>query len=328
LCVAMVAKFALARVFGATGFLAINFAYVNTFVLVPLFGLALLASARRREVDRKVRSLSWASLAVIPIGAYATFVEPYTLRTERASVPLAATRDGRSPITIAVLSDIQCVEVTDREREAVRRAMEAQPDLVLLPGDLVQVGTHRLAEIRDDFRSLLAPLAAPLGVYFVQGNCETKEDAHFLLDGTPVKVLDNEIVEASVRDRKVRVCGVDLAFASRAARDALHAIETEPGDGDVRIVVAHRPDVLFALPRRSRTDLIVAGHTHGGQVQLPFFGPPITLSDVPRAIAAGGLHELDEKRVYVSRGIGWEHGQAPRMRFMSPPEVSILTLGG
>src|SRR4051812_43722764 len=127
LCVAMVAKFALARVFGATGFLAINFAYVNTFVLVPLFGLALLASARRREVDRKVRSLSWASLAVIPIGAYATFVEPYTLRTERASVPLAATRDGRSPITIAVLSDIQCVEVTDREREAVRRAMESQP---------------------------------------------------------------------------------------------------------------------------------------------------------------------------------------------------------
>jgi predicted MPP superfamily phosphohydrolase len=328
LCVSMAVKFAFARIFGATSFLAISFAYVNTFVLVPLASVAVLVASRRREVAKSVRVLAWASFAVVPIGIYATFVEPYTLRTERAYVSLSPSREGRTPITIAVLSDIQCVEVTDRERDAVRRAMDAEPDLVLLPGDLVQVGTHRLDEIRDDFRALVAPLAAPLGVYFVQGNCETKEDARYLLEGTPVKILDDEIVEGSVRDRHVRVCGVDLAFASRRAREVLRAIETESSEGDVCIVVAHRPDVIGALSHRSRVDLVVAGHTHGGQVQLPLFGPPITLSDVPRAVAAGGLHELDGKRIYVSRGIGWEHGQAPRVRFLCPPEVSLVTLGG
>jgi len=50
------------------------------------------------------------------------------------------------------------------------------------------------------------------------------------------------------------------------------------------------------------------------------------LSSVPRAVAAGGLHDLEGRRVYVSRGIGWEHGWAPRVRFSCPPEVSLLTL--
>jgi predicted MPP superfamily phosphohydrolase len=72
--------------------------------------------------------------------------------------------------------------------------------------------------------------------------------------------------------------------------------------------------------------LLVAGHTHGGQVQIPFFGPPITLSRVPRSVAAGGFHSLDGRAIYVSRGIGNERGWAPRVRFLAPPEVSLLTL--
>jgi predicted MPP superfamily phosphohydrolase len=226
------------------------------------------------------------------------------------------------------LADIQCVAVTDHEREAVARAMAANPDLILLPGDLVQVGTHRLDAILADFHALLGGLHAPLGVWFVQGNCETKEEARRLLADTPVRMLDNQQVELELGDRRVTLCGVDLMFSSPKARAVLAGMEKDAGAGDVRIVVAHRPDVIEALPRDSRVDLIVAGHTHGGQVVIPFFGPPITLSDVPRAIAAGGLHELDGKRIYVSRGIGWEHFQAPRMRFLCPPEVSVLTLGG
>jgi hypothetical protein len=264
----------------------------------------------------------------IPIGIDATFIEPYRLVTERASIPLASARAGSHPITIGVLSDIQCLRVTDREREAVRRVMDARPDLIVLPGDLVQVGTHRLPEILDDFHALLAPLDAPLGVWFVQGNCETKEDARRLLATTRVGFLDNEVVELALGGRRVTLCGVDLAFASQRARDALHRIENAPETDDVRILVAHRPDVIEALASPSRVDLIVCGHTHGGQVVIPFFGPPITLSGVPRSIARGGFHVIDGKSIYLSRGIGWEHGHAPRVRFLCPPEVSFLTLGG
>jgi len=318
------AKMVGARLYGHSFFLVVHLVYADVMVLLPLVGIALLRA--RPRAATLVRALAWTSLVLVPIAIDATLIEPYRLVTERTSVPVSRARAGKRPITIAVLADIQCMFVGDREREAVRRVMDARPDLIVLPGDLVQVGTHRLPEILDDFHALLAPLDAPLGVYFVQGNCETKEDARRLLAGTRVRFLDDEVVERTLGDRRVSVCGVDLAFSSPRAREALHAIESAPGD-DVRIVLAHRPDVIDALPSGSRVDLIVCGHTHGGQVLIPFFGPPITLSDVPRSIAAGGLHVLDGKTIYVSRGIGWEHGHAPRVRFLCPPEVSVLTLG-
>jgi predicted MPP superfamily phosphohydrolase len=61
-------------------------------------------------------------------------------------------------------------------------------------------------------------------------------------------------------------------------------------------------------------------------VVIPGFGPPITLTSVPRAAAAGGLHVVNGRQLYVSRGIGLERGAAPRLRILCPPEVSLLTL--
>ena len=66
--------------------------------------------------------------------------------------------------------------------------------------------------------------------------------------------------------------------------------------------------------------------SNGGQVVVPAYGPPITLSRVPRDVAAGGLHDLGGRRIYVSRGIGMERIQAPRLRLFCPPEISVLTL--
>jgi len=80
------------------------------------------------------------------------------------------------------------------------------------------------------------------------------------------------------------------------------------------------------LKTPSRIDLVVAGHTHGGQVQLPLVAPLLRVSRVPPSVAAGGLHHLDGRRIYVSRGVGHERGQAPRIRFLCPPEISLLTL--
>ncbi len=99
-----------------------------------------------------------------------------------------------------------------------------------------------------------------------------------------------------------------------------------PGSTDIRILLTHAPDAALLLPRDSRVDLVVAGHTHGGQIQLPLVGPLVTFSRVPRDVAGGGLHVLDGTQVYVSRGVGCERGQAPQIRFLCPPEVSLLTL--
>jgi len=103
-------------------------------------------------------------------------------------------------------------------------------------------------------------------------------------------------------------------------------LEGARGAADIRILLAHRPDAVLDLPPRARTDLVVAGHTHGGQIQLPLVGPPLLFSDVPRRVGAGGLHELDGRRIYVSRGLGVERGRAPRLRLNAPPEITLLAL--
>ncbi len=75
-------------------------------------------------------------------------------------------------------------------------------------------------------------------------------------------------------------------------------------------------------------DVLVAGHTHGGRVAIPFFGPPVPRSSVSRSVAAGGLHDLDGHTIYVSTGVGRERVHAPQVRFGVRPSIGILDLVG
>jgi hypothetical protein len=90
------------------------------------------------------------------------------------------------------------------------------------------------------------------------------------------------------------------------------------------VVLGHSPN--FALGDVA-ADLLIAGHTHGGQVRLPLVGAIMTLSRIPRRWAAGGLTNLpDGRRLLVSRGIGMERCNAPRLRFLCRPELVVLDL--
>ena len=89
-------------------------------------------------------------------------------------------------------------------------------------------------------------------------------------------------------------------------------------------MLGHAPD--FALSPRVEGDLLLAGHTHGGQVQLPLYGPPLTFSKVPRAWADGVTDLGDGRTLVVSRGVGLERRTAPALRFLCRPEIVILEL--
>jgi predicted MPP superfamily phosphohydrolase len=83
----------------------------------------------------------------------------------------------------------------------------------------------------------------------------------------------------------------------------------------------HAPDFVDALP--VKVDLVLAGHTHGGQVVIPFFGPPVTASRLPRKFA-GDLHDFRGIPLHVSRGVGMERAFSPPVRFFCPPEICVL----
>jgi predicted MPP superfamily phosphohydrolase len=307
-------------------FLGVNIVYCSVAIVTPLLGLAFLLLARRRGATRPARLSAFAALALAPVAAYATFVEPYRLIVESTRVPVGVHASMPRALKVAVLSDLQMLSVSDHEREAVRLAMEGKPDLILLPGDLAQLGGERLAALHDAFRELVAPLDAPLGVWAVHGDCESAEGARRLLEGTHIHLLVDECVQLEHDGLRLWLCGLENGYGSKRSLETLADFDSLGAGGELRLVLAHRPDVVSTLAPESHVDLVVCGHTHGGQVQLPFFGPPFILSQVPRSVGAGGLHELGGHKLYVSRGIGWEHGHAPRVRFNCRPEVSVLTL--
>lgn len=311
----------------------VRLVYAGVVLGLPAVGLFTLWSAWRwRRTSRAVIALALTALLGLPFGAYASFVEPFRLQLETADVPLPRVREGESAVRVGVLADLQTDRIGDHERGAVARLMAERPDVIVIPGDLFQDGRETLAENWDALRDLLRSLHAPGGVFAVPGDCETADGLRRMCDGTGVRVLDDEAVRLTLGDRRVRIIGVARMHSLDEAHDEVRRLSATCAPGEVRVVVTHRPDVALGLADSlapgPAIDLLIAGHTHGGQVTIPYFGPPITLSRVPRAVAAGGLHILDGTPVYVSRGVGCERAQAPRVRFLCPPEVTVLTLGG
>lgn len=326
---AFIVKLPFLVVGGLNPFGLIRLVYVDLVMLVPALGLLLLAGEwfRRWRLTIFTRCLAGTSLSLAGIGVYATYIELFDLRLETARLLLPEQRQGSQPVRLAVLSDLQTDGVTGYEREAVARLMAARPDVILIPGDMFQ-GTERAFEAQlPELQALLSRLDAPGGVFLVPGNIDVPASrVGRFIGGTRIRALLNDVESVFIGDRRLTIGGVEIDYTSPRARAIIARLEGGEDTGDIRLLLSHRPDVVLELSWNSRIDLVVAGHTHGGQGVIPFFGPPMTGTRVPRAVAAGGLHNPDGRAVYVSRGVGHKRGQAARLRFLCPPEISLITL--
>ena len=309
---------------GVDGFTQIHVAYVVGTVGVPLAGGIVLLWARPRS--RVVTAVCVIALAAVPVGVYGTYVEPFWLRVDAVELAVGGVDE---PIRIGVLADLQTTGVGDYERDAVERLLGLGPDVVVLPGDLYQFDADLLDERAPQFTQLIERIVdeVPL-VYLVSGNTDTVAGLRRITAGTGARVLDNEIDTFELKGVPVSIGGTTLFGDDAAARRMAGRLA---GDGQagvragLRILLGHKPDAI-ELVGATPVDLVVAGHTHGGQVSLPIFGPPLTLTNVPRHVAAGGLHELDGTPIYVSTGVGRERGNAPQLRLGVRPSIGIIDL--
>ena len=251
-------------------------------------------------------------------GAY-PFVEPRLLKVTRTPIALPRLPRGFAGLRIALMSDFHyssSVPLSLIER-AVARAQEAKPDLILLGGDYV---SRRKKYIAPCLKALGA-LRAPLGVFAVLGNHDHWQDAALTrthLEKNGIQELRNRGVWLRRGDGRLRLGGVgDLWEDAQDIETALGDCRADEG----AIVLSHDPDFAEQL-NSARVDLLLSGHTHGGQVHVPILGPPIVPSDYGRKYASGLVHG-PRCLVFVTNGVGTV---GPPVRFACRPEVSILEL--
>lgn len=296
------------RFFGAH-FALIGLLTWGIFLHGPLVLAAAAIALRARARGWSLASAA-AAAGILAVGVDAFAIEPHRLEITRYEV---GTAKLDRPLRIVVLSDLQTDHVGEYERRVVRTALDLEPDLLVLPGDYLQIRSPEAYD--EEARALNAMLrreglAAPLGVVAVEGNVDPPGWER-LFDGLGV---------AAERDTKtLELGGVSVtALSFRASFD--RGLRVAPRDG-FHVVVGHAPD--YALGD-VEADLLIAGHTHGGQVRIPGFGPPLTLSAVPRAWAAGRTDLGGGRTLVVSRGVGMERGLAPPVRFFCPPELVVI----
>lgn len=285
------------------------------FVHLPIVLICSSVILWRAKSPKLSALLAFGAAAFIMVAVDAFFIEPEWLEVTQRQVVVEKLV---APVRVAIVADLQTDYFGDYQRDALARCMAAKPDLILFAGDYVQV--HRdeeWAPLRRALNNYLREInfSAPLGVYAVHGNTDHPEWAS-LFDGLPITCL--------AETQTVDLGNIDLTGLGIWDSFAWSLELPRPTTDKFHIVLGHAPD--FARSEGVDGDFLVAGHTHGGQIQLPLIGPVMTASSVPRKWAVGLTEIGDNKRLLVSRGIGMERGNAPRLRFLCRPELAIVDL--
>ncbi len=289
-----------------------------------------MSSLTRREF---LRTAVGAALTTAGTGGLASFLVTHWCQVNEVQITLPTLPRAFDGLRIGFIADTHFGPwMTVRHlQEVIALTQAAKPDLIALGGDYL---TRRLSRGRGragfgaaDRRRIEfaiaahAGLSAPLGVYAVLGNHDHWESGPIVreaLTALGYRDLTNDGVWFERNGARLRLAGVDDMWEGKpnfmlAAGDATEA--------DCLVLLSHNPEMAERIHDR-RVSLILSGHTHGGQVVLPWIGPPLLPTTYGQKYASG-LVRGPICPVFVTRGVGVI---APPVRFRCPAEVSLIIL--
>jgi predicted MPP superfamily phosphohydrolase len=261
-----------------------------------------------------VLNLSTSALAVDGF-----YVEPQALGVTKLTLSGPAFLPDR-PLRLVHLTDLHVERLTRRERDLVARVAALQPDLIVLTGDYINQEYLNDPAARQAAREVLSQLHAPRGVYAVAGTIDAPETMTALFDGLDITVLDNAARRLPFEGGELYLMGVTHS------PEALQALMAQAPAGAYTLLLHHMPDLIETAAGLG-VDAYLAGHTHGGQVRLPLYGALVTFSAYGKRFEMG-RYTVGSTTLYVSRGIGMEGANLPRVRFLCRPELELLSVGG
>jgi len=278
---------------------------------------------RRRKLKIAAASIS---LVLVALLVWGFVVEPDRLVVRPVTLNLPRWPAGIGELKLVALSDLHAgaPHIDAEKLEELIAAVNAQnPDVIVLLGDFVISGVPG-GEYTEPAMAVgkLAGLRARHGVFAVLGNHDWTEDGPGVmraLQDAGIRVLENEAVVVNHNGQNFWLVG--LADLWMRWPDVTGSLTKVTDDGPV-IVLTHNPDVFPTIP--ARVALTLAGHTHGGQVNLPLLGRLVVPSQYGARYAIGHITE-DDRHLYVTPGIGTS---ILPVRFLVPPEISVLTIKG
>lgn len=281
----------------------------------------------------------WVWAAAMCVGgllAWAFFVEPTWYRLRRINI--TGQKKLHKPITVLHLSDVHFQKKEGPKKRFFQKLSMLNPDLVFLTGDIIESDDGI-----DTAVQLISGIRARYGMFLVPGNHEYY-DYHWVdtlryylrLSNTAVtrnrfdlfvsklreigvKVLVNESVKLEVHGNHVWIGGTDDPVTQKV--DFNRTLEGM-GPQTYNILLTHHLDSLLKLHHHG-IDIVFAGHTHGGQIQIPFLGPMVCEIKLPRRFV-DGLNHYKGMITFVSRGVGT--GRLLKPRFACRPEAILFEL--
>lgn len=301
--------------------------FVLFFLIVYTFELSFLArffigkfiASKNSPVASKVDSGNilihiFAVLGVI-FYLYGYFIEPYNI--EIKMVDIKTDKLKKATIRIVHISDLHCESKKKAEDKVVEIINSLLPDIVVFTGDAIN--TIKGLSI---FKDTLNRLNARIGKFGVRGNYEWWFWPDIDLFG---ETGFTEVKEDSIRLEKdgegFYLSGINFGNESKFSK----VLRQIPG-GSLNIFLYHKPELIESIAGFGKVDLFLCGHTHGGQIALPFYGALVTLSRYGKRYESG-RYKVGDVILYVNRGIGMAGGIAPRIRIFSRPEITVYNIG-
>lgn len=309
-------------------FLLVRLVLLLIVVAVALVGRWRAARLRRAPSVRTPLTILLVTNALFSLMLVdGHLIEPAWVETAELTLTFDDLDPAADPIRVVFLADPHIARIGVREEAVIRRVNELAPDLIVFNGDYLDLSYLADPVAADHFRRFVSELHAPYGLYGVRGTVEgSPASMARLIRETGIVWLEQDAVSVDVREQRVTLVGV--ACSHQRAIDAPRLLQAMEGvdQDEFTLLQYHSPDLIYEAADLG-IDLALGGHTHGGQVRVPFLGAIVTLSEYGRQFASG-LFQVDGTTLYVSRGLGLEGGRAPRMRFLCRPEMVSLELVG
>ncbi|MHC4475071.1 MAG: metallophosphoesterase [Planctomycetota bacterium] len=297
-------------------FVAVIFAvYCFELVLVAVFAYNKLKGRKTSNILRRKYALFVHALAIIGMFCfvYGYFIEPYWIEVN--IIPIHTEKLANTSFRIVHFSDTHCDKKIINEDKLVELVRSLKPDVVVFTGDALNTGAALPL-----FKDTMSNLNAALAKLAVHGNFDINSWSDLdLYGGTGFQLLDQKTVTLEKDGEKIALSGLGCQHHYR-----FRGLLEDVNEDLFSVFLYHFSDLVEDLGGLN-VDLYLCGHTHGGQVVLPFYGALITLSKFGKKYESG-MYKVNDTIVYVNRGIGLEVHPAPKVRFLARPEITVFDI--